>query len=118
MKKLVLGSLILGAIASLSASALAAYEDTEYFTIARLEASTESSGGYRIYPRDYSLPTGQGCDNTDFAEIRQDLVEDREMMQHTLLAAFMSGRKVKLRLESCGLTRRPAYRIVTLQSTM
>jgi hypothetical protein len=119
MKKLTLGGLVVAAIATLSATAFA-YVDTEYFTIGRINAPTGSSDGYHIYPGEgYALPTQGNCAKYDFAEVMPGLfASDRDMIHRTVLAAFMAGRKVKLRLDGCGATGRPAYRIVALNSGM
>jgi len=129
MKRLILkAALIATSIMATSATALA-YTDTSYFTIGRLVMTTDRTG-YRVYPaRGYSLPTSQGCTYSDYAEM-VDLFEIKKvqgfnvyttspeaaLMNHTLLGAFMAGRKVKLRLDGCGDTGRPKYRIVTLGS--
>ncbi len=120
MKNLVFKLLSAAALLSISASALA-YQDTAYFKIGKLEASSGSSNAYRVYPRaGYALPTNQNCAKSDFAEmdgLGGGSVTEAVIMNNTLLAAFMSGRAVKLRLDGCGVTRRPLYRIVTLEST-
>lgn len=111
-------ALTVAAFLSVSATALA-YQDTGYFKIQKIEASSDSSNGYRVYPGGgYALPTNQGCAKTDFAEM-QGLIDvspgEAVIMNNTLLAAFMAGRRVKLRLDGCGPTGRPRYRIVTLE---
>ena len=118
MKTLLLKSALGAAILSLSATAFA-YSDTAYFKIDRLEASSSSASGFRIYPSGYALPTTEGCTRSDFAEVQVTgpLTAEKRLMQNTLLSAFLSGRSVKLRLDGCGANDRPAYRVVTVDST-
>ncbi len=120
MKNLVIKALSVATLLSISATALA-YQDTDYFKIGHLEASSDSRNGYRVYPASgYALPTNQGCAKTDFAEmagITDASVTEAVIMNNTLLAAFMAARKVKLRLDGCGHTGRPKYRIVSLEFT-
>jgi len=109
-------SLLISAAFAVTTSALAA-ENTDYFYIAKLEASSSSLSGYRIYPdASYRLPMLPGCQNADFAEmegLKMAITED-ELLSNTVLAAFMAHRKVQLRLDGCGPTGRPRYRIVRM----
>ena len=115
MKSIILK--VTAALTLVGAPALGVAENTAWFSIDRLSASTSSSNGYRIYAADYSLPD-QGCSKHDFAEVQESLsIGDVTMMNRTLLAAFMSGRKVQLRLDGCGVQGRPAYRIVRVDAT-
>ncbi len=118
MKRYIIRSLILAAAASISATALAASQDTDYFKIGRLEGSSGASDSFRVYPVNYSLPTNQGCAKSDFAEIHTTapLMGEKALMTKSLMAAFTASRKVKLLLDGCGVTGRPAYRIVTLDA--
>ncbi len=118
MKKTTLTGLLALAVASISATALAS-QDTDYFTIGRLEAAPNSSDGYRIYPAaGYALPTSQNCAKSDFAEVQSGIfAANRNSIHRTALAAFLAGRQVKLRLDGCGVQGRPAYRIISLSST-
>ena len=115
MKTLILKPLLLLAAVLSSATAFA-YEDTVFFAIGRLEASSSASGGYRVYPIGYALPNPQGCGNADFAEVQSTgpTVTEKGLMGRALMAAFLAGKKVKLRLDGCGPNDRPAYRIVSL----
>jgi hypothetical protein len=116
IKQLVFGLCTAG-ILSTAATAFA-YVDTDYFVIERLEASTDASEGYRVYPQSYSLPTNQGCSNHSFAEMHEtSTAAERELINRTLLSAFLAGKKVKLRLDGCGVAGRPRFRIVTLNVT-
>jgi hypothetical protein len=119
MKKLMLKAVTALALTSISATAFA-YTDTAYFRIGRIEGAVGSSSGYRIYPKaGYALPTDQGCAKSDYAEmngVTQGTVTEAIIMNNTLLAAFMSGRSVKLRLDGCGRTGRPNYRLVSMVS--
>ncbi len=117
MKRYIIKSLIIAAVASVSATALA-YQDTAYFTIGRLDGSSAASDSFRVYPSNYSLPTTQNCAKSDFAEVQTvgPLLGEKALMTKTLMAAFTAGRKVKLRLDGCGVSGRPAYRIVTLDA--
>jgi len=116
MKTRIFKSLIAGAVLLVSAPALCAPENTAWFNIDRLEASTGSANGYRVYASSYAMPL-QGCEKSDFAEVQKDLsIADTDLLNRTLLAAFMTGRKVQLRLDGCGTTKRPAYRIVRVDA--
>ena len=130
MTKLSIFSLLAAAILGTSATAFA-YDDTAYFKISALKAGTDISSGYRVYPATgYSLPTTQGCAHSDYAEM-PDLKVTRKvdgfwvietspeanMMNQSLLAAFLGGRKVRLRLDGCGDSGRPKYRIVDLNAS-
>lgn len=118
MKRFAIKVSLAAAIATVSASAFAAYQDTDYFTIGRLEGSSAASDSFRVYPQNYALPTSQGCAKSDFAEIQKTgpLMGEKALMTKTLLAAFTASRKVKLRLDGCGANGRPAYRIVTIDA--
>lgn len=132
MKRLILkAALIATSIMAISATALA-YTDTSYFTVGRLVLSTDTPSGYRVYPASgYSLPTSQGCTYSDYAEMANlselkkvdgfwvsSTSPEATLMNHTLLGAFLAGRKVKLRLDGCAeVSKRPLYRIVTLSSS-
>jgi hypothetical protein len=118
MNRLIGKSLIVAALASISATAFAAAQDTSYFYIGRLDGSAASANGFRIYPQDYALPTSQNCSKSDFAEIQTlaPLTGERAIMNKLVMAAFTAGRKVKLRLDGCGESGRPAYTIVTLDA--
>lgn len=115
MRKIALFGLASAAVLAVTATALA-YSDTSYFTILRLEASSSSSDGYRVYPSGYSLPT-EGCGSATFAEVHAGpTAAEKDLMSRTLLSAFLSGKQVKLRLDGCGISGRPAYRIVTISN--
>lgn len=116
MKTRISQGLVAAAALLVSAPALCAAENTAWFDIANLQASTSSANGYRVYADSYTLPS-QGCAKSDFAEVQQGLTNgDTDLLNRTLLAAFMSGRKVQLRLDGCGATGRPAYRIVRVDA--
>ena len=107
-------AIIFAAIASFSASAVAA-EDV-WMEIARLEASSAADHGYRVYPHGTSLPD-LGCAKRDFAEVA--FTSDAltvQLMNRTLMAALTASRPIRLYLSGCGTTGRPAYKRVTLQS--
>lgn len=117
MKTLKLIGLIATGIVSISATAFAAYTDTNYIIIGKLEASSSSANGFRVYPASgYSIPEVAPCTKHDFAEMQVSgpTAIEKDMMARQLQAAFFSTRKVKLRLDGCGANDRPAYRIVTL----
>lgn len=105
------------AIACASASALAAEleADTSYFTIARLEGSSSSDHGFRVYPDGYTLPS-VGCAQNDFAEVKTTASNLHEVMtiNRTLMGAFTAGKKVQFHLKGCGATGRPAYTSVSI----
>jgi hypothetical protein len=42
---------------------------------------------------------------------------EASLMNGSLLAAFLGGRKVRLRLDGCGDSGRPKYRIVDLSAS-
>ncbi len=117
MKTLKLMGLIATAVVSISATALAAGTDTSYIVIGRLEASSVSSNGFRVYPAaGYSIPEVTPCSKHDFAEVATSgpTAIEKDLMARQLQTAFFATRKVKLRLDGCGVNDRPAYRIVTL----
>jgi hypothetical protein len=115
MKKLIIKGLCALAIASTAATAFA-YTDSEYIAIGRLEASSGTSGSYRVYPASgFSLPAV--CEKNDFAEAQAagPTATERDQMNRLLMSAFMSSRLVKLRLDGCEASnKRPLYRIVTV----
>jgi len=117
MTKLSLKVLATAGLLAITGSALGAGEDTAFFKIERLQGSSLSSDSYRVFPAaGYTLPT-QGCTESDFAEVQVNgpTSDEKAKMSRMLLAAFMSDRKVQLRLDGCGLNGRPAYRIVRMQ---
>jgi hypothetical protein len=116
MKTLKLMGLIATAIVSISATALA-YTDTDFIVIGRLEASSNSSNGFRVYPAaGYTIPEVSPCSKHDYAEMQSTgpTTVEKDMMARQLQTAFFGTRKVRLRLDGCGVNDRPAYRIVTL----
>jgi hypothetical protein len=115
MKTISIMGLIGAAIVSISATALA-YTDTDYIVIGRMDASSSSSDGFRVYPATgYSIPD-IGCDKHDFAEMMPTgpTAVEKDLMARQLQTAFWGTRKVKLRLDGCGTNLRPAYRIVIM----
>lgn len=124
MKKLGLSGLVLVAVASVAATAWA-FIDVNNITIAKLElqrTSGTSSAGYRIFPTAPVAFTGANnpascAGGTTFAEVHPSATPaERVAMNNTLLAAFLSGRKVSLRIAgaTCGSTNFPAYEAVRL----
>jgi len=119
MKAWGISGLVLAALGLTSAAAFA--EDTDYFVIGKLVASSNSGLGFRVYPAPgYTLPKPDACTNNDFAEVQLagPSFEEKDLMARQLQAAFWSNRKVKLRLDGCGANQRPAYRIVSLHATL
>jgi hypothetical protein len=112
-------SLIAGAaILSASATAMAA-QTTSYFYVMNLDAITSAGGGYVVYAKDYTIPNPAGCANTGKAEVYKTATEEeREIMNRTLLAAFMAGRQVRLSISSatCSTNNYPAYHMVRVDA--
>ena len=114
--KRVVASLLVALCASVSLTAYA-YTDTGFFLIGRLEASSGTSGSYRVYPESgFTLPSV--CEKSDFAVAQSTGVKsmERTLMDHLLLSAFLANRRVSLRLDGCHATDlRPLFRIVDVR---
>jgi hypothetical protein len=106
------------AVLSVTTSAMAA-QLTAYFELDNLDAITSADAGYVVYPKNYTLPNPASCANTGKAEVYQSATAaDKELMNKTLLSAFMAGRKVRLSLSSstCSSNNYPAYHMVRVDA--
>jgi hypothetical protein len=114
------GKGLLGLTLLLVATAAWAGIETAWFSLATLEAFTGASETYRVYPDNYTLDNPAHCTVTSYAEILTSATAaERDLMSKTLLAAFLSGRKIKLGISStqCSVSNAPAYYMVRLNSS-
>jgi len=112
--------LLVGGTVLLASASAWAGQETSWFSVAGLEAKVEIGEGYRIYPDDYTLPNPKGCSVTSYAEVLPTATAvERDLMNKTLLAGFLAGRRVKLAISqnACSSTNAPAYYMVRLSST-
>jgi hypothetical protein len=118
MKNWIKGLIVGTALLSVAAPVMAA-QLTSYFYIQNLDAITSSSGGYAVYARSYTIPNPAGCPNTGKAEVyTSSTAVDKDLMNRTLLAAFMAGRQVRLSISqnACSVNNYPAYHMVRLDA--
>jgi len=120
MNKLGLAGVVLALGASIATTALA-FKDTADFQIAKLEMLRSSSNsGHRIYPAAGFTFTGinnpAGCTSTTaYAEVHPSAsAAEKVLMNSTLLAAFLAGKKVSVRIAgaTCSISTTsgaPAY---------
>lgn len=95
-------------------------QDTPWFAVAGLEARITNGEAYRIYPDGYTLINPANCAVTSYAEaLPTATAAERDLMNKTLLAGFLAGRKVKLTISqnACSSNNAPAYYMVRLSST-
>lgn len=115
MKKAYIG--ILSVLATLTLTGIAfADQMTGFFTISSLSLT---NGGDSYIVTGSSTINPAGCAATDYKEVGTTVgAESRDLMNRTLLSAFLAGRKVRLNLSQnhCGATGRPAYYAVLLDS--
>lgn len=98
-----------------------AEQQTSYFYIQNLDANYGGGGSYTVYAKDYTIPNPKGCANSGKAEVYVSAsAVDRELMNKTLLAAFMAGRKVKLSISTatCSANNYPAYAMVRVDADL
>lgn len=98
---------LLGAlVALLPLTASAGQYTSSWKTITQLESH---GNGIRVYGLNLS-PNPAGCSNTGSADVGHSLAgAKREGLRRALIAAFLSGRKVKVKLDStaCSTGDRP-----------
>jgi hypothetical protein len=118
MKNWIKGMLAGAVLLSLSGAARAE-QLTSYFYIQNLDANYAGGGSYTVYAKNYTIPNPKGCANTGKAEIYVNAAAaDRDLMNKTLLAAFMAGRQVRLSISTatCSANNYPAYALVRLDA--
>lgn len=114
LKRVVLSSTVAaGMLVATSAWAF----NTTFFTIQKLEMGTSMDGAYRIYP--LGGETQDDCGgNSDYYELATGSTvssAEKEVINRTLLSAFLAGKKIALRLRTeCSASGRPAYYQVAL----
>jgi hypothetical protein len=90
---------------------------TSYFEIQNLD-TVHLEDAYIVYPNG-SVSNPNGCANADYYEvISTSPAATRELMNKTLLSAFLAGRKVRLSIStaSCSANNRPAYAAVRVDA--
>jgi hypothetical protein len=120
MKNWIKGLIVGTTLLSLAAPAMAA-QLSAYFYIQNLDSITGSGGGYVVYPKNYTIVNPAGCPNTGKAEVYAGATaEERDLMNKTLLAAFMAGRMVRLSVSQnqCSANNYPAYHMVRVDADL
>ena len=117
MKKTVLSALVTSAI--LLASSLAfALATSGFSAISRLDVD-RGTGSYFVTLSTPFASSQAACGASDYIEIGSTVSpEAKELINKTLLAAFLAGRKVSVQVSSnqCGATGRPALYNVSLDA--
>ena len=92
---------------------------TAYFYIQNLDANNAGGGSFAVYAKNYTIPNPKGCAATGKAEVYVNAsAADRDLMNKTLLAAFMAGRQVRLSISTatCSANSYPAYALVRVDA--
>jgi len=115
MRRLSVAICAVSAVLTVASVALAD-QWTGGFTIDRLSMV---NGGDSYIVSGASTINPAGCGSTDYREVGTTVsAVSRDLMNKTLLSAFLAGRKVRLNLSQnhCGATGRPAYYAIQLDA--
>lgn len=90
---------------------------SNYFPIVRLD-NGDANDAYRVFMGVSKNPNG--CANNDYFEVYPTAsAATKDLMNKTLLAALLAGRKIRLNISTttCGASGRPAYTGVDVNSS-
>jgi hypothetical protein len=96
----------------LATTAALAATQTGWLVIDDLVIGTSMNGAYRVYPIGGATTNPASCANTEYYEVSGAATSaEKDLMNRTLLAAFLAGREIRLMVSGsgCAASGRPAY---------